>query len=117
MTGPGLQIGNLHKGYYLKIIQFYRPDYRERILNGEYPAHLAENGEYRIVWLKEEELSTYSIFNCPDEHFFERKTGEYFGWPIIHNPNTDCGIIAKKEDGRPPHLHLSYPDWSDWNNL
>jgi hypothetical protein len=109
-------MGNLSKQYYMAVIQYYRPDYREKILNGQYPAHLAKDGKYTTVWLKEEDITKYSIFNCPDEDFWDLKTGEYFGWPIIHNPEVDdAGIQKKIGDGRPPHLHPPYPDWSDWN--
>lgn len=107
-------MGNLTKEYYMAVIQYYRPDYREKILNGEYPMHLAKGDGYEIHWICESEITEYSIFNCPDEHFAERKTGQYFGWPITWHPNVPHSIPTKLEDGRPPHLHLPYPDWSDW---
>jgi hypothetical protein len=110
-------MGNLTKKYYIDVIEHYRPDYRERILNGEYPAHLAKDGKYTQVWLTEEEITIYDIFNCPDEHFSDLKTGEYFGWPIIHNKQlNDSGIEPKLDYGRPLHLHLSFPDWSNWKS-
>jgi hypothetical protein len=107
-------MGNLSKQYYMDVIDVYRPDYRERILNGEYPAHLAKDGVYTIVWLKEEEITTYSIFNCTDEDFVKMKNGEFYGWPIVHDTDTDCGITPKLEDGRPNEIHPIQPDWSDW---
>ena len=107
-------MGNLTKKYYIDVIQYYRPDYRERILNGEYPMHLAKGNGYEIHWVKENEITEYSIFNCPDEDFLERKSGQYFGWPITHHSDIPHSINPKLEDGRPSHLHPSYPDWSDW---
>ena len=107
-------MGNLTKEYYMDVIQYYRPDYREKILNGEYPMHLAKGDGYEVHWICESDITEYSIFNCPDEHFAERKTGQYFGWPITWHPNVSHSIPKKLEDGRPPHLHLPYPDWSDW---
>ena len=98
----------------MDVIQYYRPDYRERILNGEYPMHLAKGDGYEIRWVSESEITEYSIFNCPDEHFLERKSGQYFGWPITHHSDIPHSINPKLEDGRPSHLHPSYPDWSDW---
>lgn len=108
-------MGNLSKQYYMDVIQYYRPDYRERILNGEYPMHLAKGTDYEITWVKEDEITQYSIFNCPDEHFLERKSGQYFGWPITWTESIPHSIPPKAENGRPPHLHPPYPDWSHWN--
>jgi hypothetical protein len=107
-------MGNLTKKYYIDVIQYYRPDYRERILNGEYPMHLAKDDGYVIHWVSESEITEYSIFNCPDEHFWDRKTGEYFGWPITWHPDVPHSINPKLEDGRPVNLHPSFPDWSNW---
>ena len=107
-------MGNLTKKYYIDVIQYYRPDYRKRIINGEYPMHLAKDDGYVIHWVSESEITEYSIFNCPDEHFWERKTGEYFGWPITWHPDVPHSIIPKIEMGRPVDLHPSFPDWSNW---
>lgn len=108
-------MGNLTKEYYMKVIDYYRPDYKKRILNGEYPMHLAKGNGYEITWVAESEISEYSIFNCPDEHFLERKSGEYFGWPITWHPNVHHTITPKKEYGRPIHLHPPFPNWTDFN--
>ena len=42
------------------------------------------------------------------------KNGEFYGWPIVHDTDTDCGIAPKLEDGRPNEIHPIQPDWSDW---
>ena len=76
--------------------------------------HLAKDDGYVIHWVSESEITEYSIFNCPDEHFWERKTGEYFGWPITWHPDVPHSINPKLEDGRPVNLHPSFPDWSNW---
>jgi hypothetical protein len=107
-------MGNLTKKYYIDVIQYYRPDYRERILNGEYPMHLAKGNEYEIQWVNESEITEYSIFNCPDEHFFERKSGQYFGWPITWHPNVSHNIPTKPDYGRPKEVEAPIPDWSNW---
>jgi hypothetical protein len=107
-------MGNLTKEYYMDVIDYYRPDYRERILNGEYPMHLAKGDGYEIHWVNESEITEYSIFNCPDEHFLERKSGQYFGWPITWHPNVYHSIEAKIEDGRPLNVRAPFPDWTGW---
>jgi hypothetical protein len=107
-------MGNLNKEYYTDVIDVYRPDYKEHILNGLYPAHLAKDGVYTIIWLREEEITNYSIFNCTDEDFVRLKNGEYYGWPVVHEGDGDCGIEPKLEDGRPVEIHPIQPDWSNW---
>ena len=54
-------MGNLTKKYYMDVIQYYRPDYRERILNGEYPMYLAKGNGYEIHWVKENEITEHII--------------------------------------------------------
>jgi hypothetical protein len=108
--------GNLTKQYYIEVINYYRPDYKEKIEAGQYPGHLAKDGQYQIVWLSEDELSNYSIFNCTDEDFSRLKAGEFFGWPVLHEANgEDCGITPKIGDGRDESLTIPYPDWSNWH--
>ena len=109
-----ITMGNLIKKYYMDVIQHYRPDYKERILNGEYPMHLCKDDGYVIHWVPESEITEYSIFNCPDEHFFERKSGQYFGWPICWHPNVPYSIKPKVGDGRPKEVEAPIPDWSNW---
>lgn len=107
-------MGNLTKEYYISVIQHYRPDYRERILNGEYPMHLVKDNGYQIHWVNESEITDYSIFNCPDEDFFERKSGQYFGWPITWHSDVAHSILPKIESGRPAEVEAPTPDWSNW---
>jgi len=108
-------MGSLNKEYYMAVIEHYRPDYRERILSGEYPMHLTKGDGYEIHWITESEITEYSIFNCPDEHFFERKSGQYFGRPITWHPNIPHNIPTKPENGRPKEVEAPTPDWSNWD--
>lgn len=108
-------MGNLTKEYYTGLLEYFRPDYRQRIINNEFPIILVKDGNFIKEWITEEQISNYSHFHALDEDFKSQSSNEFFGWPIVHNDAmNDAGLPQKEIDGRSQDSFVPYPDWSNW---